>query len=187
VFETEVGELGFQEHVVLHRGAPRILGVRLAGIDTAGPAPGVLELLSGAETILIAPSNPITSIGPILAVPGVAELLAKRRDRVVAVSPVVAGRAPVTPPEQGRALLREAVLAAEGLPHSPVSAAVLWKDVAAGFVLDSSDQALEAEIRALGLETLVVDTLERTPAGRRRLAEAVLAFARRLAIEAGHA
>jgi LPPG:FO 2-phospho-L-lactate transferase len=178
VFETDQGELAFQEFVVRRRGEPRITGVRLAGIETARPAPGVVELLERAETILIAPSNPITSIGPILAVPGIRELLARRRERVVAVSPVVVGREPVTPPEVGRARMREAMLAAQGLAHTPVAAALLWRDVAAGLVLDESDQSFETEIRALGLRTLVADILAKTPGERARLADAVLAFAR---------
>jgi LPPG:FO 2-phospho-L-lactate transferase len=178
LFDTDEGELAFQEFVVRRRGQPRITGVRLAGIETARPAPGVVELLEQAETILIAPSNPITSIGPILAVPGIREVLARRREQVVAVSPIVAGREPVTQPEVGRARLREAALAAHGFAHTPVAAALLWRDVAAGFVLDRSDQSFETEIRALGLRTLVADILAKIPGDRARLADAVLAFAR---------
>ena len=178
LFDTDRGELAFQEFVVRQRGEPRITGVRLAGIEVACPAPGVVELLERAETILIAPSNPITSVGPILAVPGIRELLARRRERVVAVSPIVVGREPVTQPEVGRARVREAVLAARGLAHTPVAAALLWRDVAAGLVLDQSDQSFETEIRALGLRTLVADILAKIPGGRVRLAEAVRAFAR---------
>jgi LPPG:FO 2-phospho-L-lactate transferase len=178
LFDTDEGELAFQEFVVRRHGQPRITGVRLAGIETARPAPGVVELLEQAETILIAPSNPITSIGPILAVPGIRELLAGRREHVVAVSPIVAGREPVTQPEVGRARVREAVLAAHGLAHTPVAAALLWRDVAAGFVLDRSDQSFEPEIRALGLRTLIADILAKSPGERARLADAVLAFAR---------
>jgi LPPG:FO 2-phospho-L-lactate transferase len=164
--------------VVRRRGEPRITGVRFAGIETARPAPGVVELLERAETIVIAPSNPITSIGPILALPGIRELLARRRERVVALSPIVVGREPVTQPEVGRARVREAVLAAHGLEHTPVAAALLWREVAAGLVLDRADQSFEAEIRALGLRTLVADILAKTPDERARLADAVLAFAR---------
>lgn len=178
MFETDGGELAFQEFVVRERGKPRITGVRLAGIETARPAPGVLALLEGAETIVIAPSNPITSVGPILAVPGIRAVLARRRERVVAVSPIVTGREPVTPPEVGRANVREAVLAVRGLAHTPVAAAQLWREVAAGFVLDESDQGFEPEIRALGLRTLAADILSKTPDDRARLAESVLAFAR---------
>jgi LPPG:FO 2-phospho-L-lactate transferase len=178
LFDTDEGELAFQEFVVRRRGQPRIRGVRLAGIETARPAPGVVELLEQAETILIAPSNPITSIGPILAVPGIREVLARRREQVVAVSPIVAGREPVTQPEVGRARVREAALAAHGLAHTPVAAALLWREVAAAFVLDQSNQSFETEIRALGLRTLVADILAKTPGDRARLADAVIAFAR---------
>jgi LPPG:FO 2-phospho-L-lactate transferase len=178
LFETDGGVLAFQDFVVRRRGEPRITSVRLAGIETARPAPGVVELLERAETILIAPSNPITSIGPILAVPGIRELLERRRERVVAVSPIVVGREPVTQPEVGRARVRQAVLAGRGLAHTPVAAALLWRDVAAGLVLDLSDRSFEKQIRALGLRTLVADILAKTPGDRARLADAVLAFAR---------
>jgi LPPG:FO 2-phospho-L-lactate transferase len=178
LFDTDEGELAFQEFVVRRRGRPRFTGIRFAGIETARPAPGVVELLEQAETILIAPSNPITSIGPILAVPGIREVLARRREQVIAVSPIVAGRGPVTQPEVGRARMREAALAAHGLAHTPVAAALLWREVAAAFVLDQSDQSFETEIRALGLRTLVADILAKTPGDRARLADAVLTFAR---------
>ena len=178
IFDTDRGELGFQEFVVRDRGEPQITGVRLAGLEAARPAAGVLELLEEAGTILIAPSNPITSIGPILAVAGIRELLVRRRQRVIAVSPIVVGREPTTQPEVQRARLRKAVLAARGLAHTPVSAALLWRDVAAGFVLDELDEAFEPEIRALGLRTLVAHTLAKTPGERCRLADTVLAFAR---------
>jgi LPPG:FO 2-phospho-L-lactate transferase len=178
VFDTDRGELAFQEFVVRDRGEPQITGVRVTGLEAARPAAGVLELLEDAGTILIAPSNPITSIGPILAVAGIRELLTRRRQRVVAVSPIVVGREPITQPEVSRARLRKAVLAAHGLAHTPVSAAQLWRDVAGGFVLDRHDEAFEPEIRALGLRTLIADTLAAAPEDRARLADAVLAFAR---------
>jgi LPPG:FO 2-phospho-L-lactate transferase len=179
MFDTDRGELGFQEFLVRHRGEPQVTGVRFAGVETARPARGVVKALERAETILIAPSNPITSIGPILAVPGIRELLARRRERVVAVSPIVAGREPTTQPEVRRAHLRETVLATHELGHTPLSAALLWREVASGFVLDRSDEQLEPEVRALGLRTLVADTLARTPDERARLGDAVLAFARK--------
>ena len=87
---TDLGELHFQEYLVKHRAQPSILDIHFEGIESARPAPGVLEALTQADGILICPSNPLISIGPILAVPGVRETLWARRERTVAVSPLVA-------------------------------------------------------------------------------------------------
>ncbi|MGH9185652.1 MAG: 2-phospho-L-lactate transferase, partial [Acidimicrobiales bacterium] len=87
------GEIDFQEYFVHRRHAVPITSVRFDGADTSGPAPGVLDAIAGAEVVVIAPSNPIVSIGPLLAVPGVAEAVAARQAQTVAVSPIVAGAA----------------------------------------------------------------------------------------------
>ncbi|MEZ5341720.1 MAG: 2-phospho-L-lactate transferase CofD family protein [Acidimicrobiales bacterium] len=90
---VEHGDLSFQEYFVGHQQSVPVTGVRFDGADTATPAPGVIEALQTAERIIIAPSNPIVSIDPVLAVPGVRDVLVERRDDVVAVSPILGGRA----------------------------------------------------------------------------------------------
>jgi len=91
--DTAAGRLAFQEYLVKKRGRPRVRKVSYSGARRARPAPGVLEAIEGADAVVVAPSNPFVSIGPILAVPGVRRVLAAARDRAVAVSPLIAGRA----------------------------------------------------------------------------------------------
>ncbi len=86
-------EIGFQEYFVGLRHDVPVKGIRFAGVAAAGPAPGVLQAIENADVVVICPSNPIVSIGPLLAVPGIASAVANRRDDVVAVSPIIAGRA----------------------------------------------------------------------------------------------
>jgi 2-phospho-L-lactate transferase/gluconeogenesis factor (CofD/UPF0052 family) len=86
-------EVGFQEYFVGFRHSVDVKGVRFEGIELAQPAPGVIEAIDDAEVVLICPSNPIVSIGPVLAVAGVADAVARRREDVVAVSPIIAGKA----------------------------------------------------------------------------------------------
>ncbi|MGH9000388.1 MAG: 2-phospho-L-lactate transferase CofD family protein, partial [Acidimicrobiia bacterium] len=109
------GRLGFQEYLVHRRAGPAVEAVEHDGADTARPAPGVLGALAGADLVVVAPSNPVSSIGPILALGGVAGELALRADRTVAVTPVVSGAEPATAPEQSRARVRAAFMAARGL------------------------------------------------------------------------
>ena len=93
VVETPAGTLAFQDYLVRRRARPRVTAVRFRGIRGAHPAPGVLEALEEADAIVLGPSNPFVSIAPILALPGVRRVLRRRRDRVLAVAPLVGGRA----------------------------------------------------------------------------------------------
>ena len=146
------------------------------GLAEARPAPAVLPALRGADLVVLAPSSPVASLAPILGLPGLRAALAAAP--VVAISPVVSGQAPATPPEQSRARVRAAFMAAAGLPHSATAVAGLYADIADGFVLDERDVAEADGIRALGVEVVVADTLA-TGAGRVALADAVLARAGR--------
>ena len=161
-----VGSVAFQDYLVHRRGEGAVRAVRYAGVRRARPAAGVLSALRRADAIILPPSNPLVSIGPILAVPGVRAALAARRGRAVAVSPLVRG-APIKGPLDH--LLR-------GLGHevSSVGVARLYRDLIDVFVLDRSDAALAPRIAALGIEPLVTDTIMRTPARSRRLAQVVL-------------
>ena len=108
--DTPSGELSFEEYFVQRWYQDPVKSVRFAGASDAEPAPGVIEAITSAEVVLIAPSNPITSIGPILAVPGVRDALVRARGRVAAVSPIV-GNAPVAGPAG-------ILMTAQGLPCS---------------------------------------------------------------------
>ena len=169
---TAEGWLEFQEYFVHRHQAPEVLEVRHAGIAGARPTAQVRAALGAADVIVIGPSNPIVSIGPILAVPAVAELLGRARVRgvpVVAVSGIVGGKALKGPADR--------MLASLGHESSAIGVAALLAPYADGFVLDRVDAALAPAVSALGLQTLVTDTIMAGVDGRARLAEEVLAFA----------
>ena len=117
-------EVSFQEYFVGHRHAVAVSSVRFAGAEAAGPAPGVLDAIAGAEVVVVCPSNPIVSIGPLLAVPGIADALRARRDQVVAVSPIVAGAALKGPADRLMAELgHEATVVGRGARATGTSSA----------------------------------------------------------------
>lgn len=166
VVQTDMGDLPFQRYLVQHRARDRVLGVRYAGIERAQPAPGVLDALRDAEAIVIAPSDPVASIAPILALPGVRDALRARRERSAAVSPIVAGRS-LRPPAAE-------LLAGLGHEVSATGVARLYQDVARVFVLDRQDEALAPQIAGLGLEPTVADTLMRDADAKAALARVTL-------------
>jgi len=170
---SDDGELAFQEYFVARGCRPVVRAFRFDGAEAARPAPGVLEALSRAEAILLAPSNPWVSLDPILAVPGIRELLGSKP--VVGVSPIVGGRALKGP---------AAKMAAElGLPVSPRTIAAHFRSILAGFVLDAADAEQAEPIAGSGLRTLVTNTIMRDGASRAALAAEMLGLARALADE----
>ena len=168
---VDEGEVTFQEYFVGRRHSVPVSAVRFDGADLATPAPGVLDAIASADTVVIAPSNPIVSIAPVLAVPGVREAIAARRDDVVAVSPIVAGAALKGPADR---MLRE-------LGHEPSALGVarLLADLAGTFVVDTEDRSLAADIETAGLHCVVTDTVMRDPEVSATLAGVVLGAARR--------
>jgi LPPG:FO 2-phospho-L-lactate transferase len=163
---ADEGEVGFQEYFVQRRHAVAVTSVRIAGADDARPAPGVVEALETADVVVLAPSNPIVSIGPVLAVAPVRELLQRRRASVVAVSPIVAGAALKGPADR--------MLTELGGEASVVGVARLYADVAGTLVVDTADAALAADVEAVGVRCVVTDTIMHAPAVRRALAETVM-------------
>jgi LPPG:FO 2-phospho-L-lactate transferase len=168
---TDEGRLAFQEYLVARRAQPKVLAVEHDGLAGARPAPAVLPSLGQADLVIVAPSSPVASVAPILGLPGVREAVGAARS--VAVTPVVSGVAPATPPEQSRARVREAFMAAAGLPHTATAVAGIYADIVDAFVLDERDADEDDAIRALGVEVLHADTLA-GGAGRVALAQAVL-------------
>lgn len=164
---TAEGELGFQEYFVQRHHDVAVSAVRFDGAEEARPAPGVLEALADAERIVIAPSNPIVSIGPVLAVPGLRAAVEARRDDVVAVSPIVAGAALKGPADR---LLREL-----GHESSVVGVARLYAPLAATLVVDDADAGHAAAVEAEGVRCVVAPTIMRDPAAAAALGEVVLA------------
>jgi LPPG:FO 2-phospho-L-lactate transferase len=169
---TPEGWLEFQEYFV-HRGQqPEVLEVRFRGIDGACVTPEARAAIDAADVIVIAPSNPIVSTGPILALPGVREALggaARRGTPIVAVSGIVGGRALRGPADR--------MLATLGHEPTALGVARIYQGVAGRFVLDRVDGALASDVEALGMRTLVTDTIMTDDAARARLAAEVLAFA----------
>lgn len=178
---TEEGQLSFQDYVVAREARPAVRGVRYERAVGARPGPGVLDALRDADIVVFAPSNPVSSIGPILALTGVREALAARRRPTVAVTPVVQGRPPAGPAERRRATVRAALLAASGRAHNATEVAAGYADLVNGFVLDIRDQVERDRIERLGVAVALADTLARSHRDRAVVAAEILAFARRLA------
>jgi LPPG:FO 2-phospho-L-lactate transferase len=164
--ETPEGVLPFQDYFVREACRPAVRGVRFRGAEDARPAPGVIEAIAAARAIVVCPSNPIVSIGPILAVPGIAQAISDSPARVAAVSPIIGGKALKGPADR---MLRD-------LGHAVTAAGVakIYAGLADVFVLDRADESLADEVRALGLEPLVSDTIMSDPLRARALARDVL-------------
>lgn len=178
--DTDDGRLTIQEYLVRRRAAPTVRSVTQDGLDRARPAPRVLDAVADADLVVIAPSNPVSSIAPIVSLPGVRDALVSRPTPPVAVTPVVTGQAPVTGPERSRAHVRAAFLAARGLDHRATDAARCYAGIVRGFVLDERDAGEREGIERLGMAVRVLDTLA-PPAARAALAEAVVRFGDSLA------
>jgi len=164
---TGAGEIGFQEYFVARRHDVPVTSVRFDGAASARPAPGVLEALAGADRVVICPSNPIVSIGPVLAVPGIEEAVASRRDATVAVSPIVAGAALKGPADR--------MLAELGHEPSVVGVARIYAPLAATLVVDEADADLSGAVEAEGMRCVVTPTVMDTPEIAAGLARTVLA------------
>ena len=167
--QTAEGWLEFQEYFVHQRQTPEVVGLRFDGIEAARPTPEVGAALAGASAIILGPSNPLVSIGPILAVPGMRELLGTARARgarTAAVSPIIGGRALKGPADR--------MLASLGHEATALGVARLYADLVEVFVLDTVDAALAPDVAALGLRPLVRDTVMDDDASRERLAAEVL-------------
>jgi LPPG:FO 2-phospho-L-lactate transferase len=163
---TDEGVLHFQEYMVQRRTEPTVRGVRYEGIELARPAPGVCEALQEADGIIIPPSNPIVSIGTILAVPGIRQALAASPGRVVAVSPIIQGTTLKGPADK--------LMLALGYEASALGVARYYGPLLDGFVFDSLDQPLQESVRRLGVEVRAINTIMSGPAERRALAKAVV-------------
>ena len=165
---TPEGEISFQDYFVKRGYKDRVISVRFAGAEEAKPASGVIEAILKADTILFAPSNPITSIGPILAVPGIRDALKQTEATVAAISPIV-GDAPVSGPAG-------ALMAAHGLPVSIGGVAQAYEDLLDVLIVDAQDEAPADSLRQSGLEVHCMNTIMKSLADRDELARAVLSL-----------
>lgn len=160
-------EISFQEYFVQRRHEVPVASVRFDGAEGARPGPGVLDALANADRVVIAPSNPIVSIDPVLAVPGVRDAVIARRADVVAVSPIVAGAALKGPADR---LLTEL-----GHEATVVGVARLYAPLASTLVIDEADADLAAQVAAEGMTPVVAPSVMRTPEIAAELARTVLA------------
>ncbi|MBA3653238.1 MAG: 2-phospho-L-lactate transferase [Actinobacteria bacterium] len=160
------GEIGFQEYFVGRQHGVAISAVRFAGALEARPAPGVLDAIAGATRVVICPSNPFVSIGPLLEVPGLRHAVEARRRDTVAVSPIVAGAALKGPADR--------MLVELGHEASVVGVARLYAPLAATLVIDDADAKLARAVEAAGIRCVVTHTVMRTPEDAAALAKVVL-------------
>ena len=169
---TDDGWLEFQEYFVHRHQAPTVHEIRFRGIDQASASPEVLEAVHAAEAIVVAPSNPLVSIDPILAVPGIRAALEAARRRgasVIAVSGIIGGKALKGPADR--------MLASLGEEASALGVATRYRSLISDFVMDDVDAELSERVEALGLGVLVTDTIMTDDAASARLAGEVLAHA----------
>lgn len=168
MIETSEGRLHFQEYLVQRRAEPIVRAISFDGIELARPAPGVLEALEGARSIVICPSNPLISIGPILAVPGVREAMRKRRTQVIAVCPIVGGKSLKGPSDQ--------MLAQLGHNVSAPGVARMYQDICGTIVIDPIDSAQRSAIESLGVEVVIHPTVMRNLEDKELLARRIMQF-----------
>lgn len=150
-------KLHYEEYFIRWSCEPHVSQVCYEGIEDARPACGVLEAIASSSTIIIAPSNPVASILPIISVPGVREALVQNREKVWAISPIIEGLALPTG-ERMRARSRERLLASLGLPHNPISVGQLYRDFCTHFVLDERDFEYTPQLEEMGYDVYLLKT-----------------------------
>jgi LPPG:FO 2-phospho-L-lactate transferase len=164
--DTDAGTLAFQEYFVKRRNEDVVRAVRFEGAEAATPAPGVIDAIHQADIMCIAPSNPVVSIGPVLAVPGVRDALRDTPAKVVAVSPIVGGKTVKGPADR--------MMASLGMTPTATGVAEAYPDFLDVLVIDEEDRALAPEVEAAGVRAVVAQTIMHGPAEKRALAEVVL-------------
>ncbi len=168
--DTEAGTLSFHEFWVRRRAADKVRDVSFEGAEEAKPAPGVLEAIKTAKAIIIGPSNPVTSIGPILAIEDIREEIIRNRERVVAVSPILGNSAVSGPAGE--------LMRGLGYRVSPLGVAKIYRGIIGTLVLDWSDRGRARAVEEFGINTAFADLLMPNVASRVRLAREVLGIAR---------
>ena len=169
---TADGEMHFQEYLIRRRAEPTIKSIRFENIELARPAPGVLEAILEAEVVIVCPSNPLISIGPIVAVPGIRQALVETTAKVVAISPVVGGASLKGPTDR---MLRDL-----GMEVTAPQVARLYRDFVDLFLLDEIDAAEKGAVEALGIATRTAQTVMKTEEDKERLARSLLEWLGRI-------
>ncbi len=166
--ETRQGEISFQEYFVKHRWRLEVKKILYAGIESSKPAPGVMEAIRDASGIIICPSNPVTSIGPILAVPGMKDAIKNAAAAVIGVSPIIGDSAISGPAHK--------LMAAQGWEPSAFGVAKVYSDFVDTLLIDSADEMLREKIQSLGIKVVATPIRIDSNSEKRRLAREVLAL-----------
>jgi LPPG:FO 2-phospho-L-lactate transferase len=148
-------EVAFQDYFVRLRHEVAVQSVRFEGAEASSPAPGVLDAIENAKAVVICPSNPIVSIGPLLAVPGIADAVRARRTSVIAISPIVAGAAVKGPADH--------LMAELGHESSVVGVARIYRELASTLIIDEADASLAHEVESTGMRCVVAPTIMSNP------------------------
>ena len=169
--ETERGEMSFQDFFVKERWEPEVIGVRFAGAESASATPTVLDSISRADAVIVCPSNPVTSIGPMLAVPGVRGALARARAPIVSISPII-GKVAFSGPA-------DKLMTACGFEASPLGVARCYYGFLGSLLIAREDRAGAPRIEELGIKAVCTDIRMQSRADKKRLAAEVLALAQK--------
>jgi LPPG:FO 2-phospho-L-lactate transferase len=172
MLETNEGVMHLQEYLVRRRCEPVIRGIEIRGAFSAKPAPSVIDAIAGADIVVIAPSNPLISIAPILGVPGIRAALRERRETVAAVCPLVGGKSLKGPTDK--------MMVELGYDLSPREIAGMYADFCGTLVLDRSDDGECAAVEALGVKPILLPTIMQTLADKIGLAEAIMEYGRQI-------
>jgi len=164
--ETDAGAMHFQEYLVKRGAKDTVSNVKFVGAETASPSSGVIDSLLESELVIICPSNPVVSIGTILALKGVREALKRSKARKIAISPIIAG-APIKGPA-------DKLMRGLGLEVSAYSVAYLYRDFLDTFVLDVADEKEKGRIEELGIRVIITNTTMKSLEDKIRVAEVVL-------------
>jgi LPPG:FO 2-phospho-L-lactate transferase len=170
--KTPAGVLEFQEYFVKRGFKDQVQDVTYEGASLASPAPGVTPAIEKADLIIFCPSNPILSIGPILAIPGIRDSLSKTRAKIVGISPIVGGKAIKGPLDK--------MMESLGLEVSPFSVAQLYRGLMRGYVVDEQDKSIASKITSLGMKVLATNTLMDSMEAKTKLARNTINFAETL-------
>ncbi len=165
---TEIGKMHFQEYYIKNAMKPEVRGVEIRGSELAKPAPGVINSIINAEIIMICPSNPIISIGPILVIDGIREKIINSNAVKVAISPLIGGKPLKGPTDR--------LMKGLGLEVSSTQIAKLYSDFLDILVIDNSEKDEISEIELLGIKVLVADTLIPDKRRSKQLSETILEF-----------
>lgn len=166
MLDTDEGRMHLQEYFVRHRCEPVVRAIAFEGAAQARPAPGIIEAIANADLVVIAPSNPLISIGPILAVPGIRDALRRRREHVISVCPLVGGKSLKGPTDKMMAQL--------GYGVSSAAVATMYADFCGTMILDPADDGACASVEAAGVRAVVLPVVMHTLEAKVRLAQSIM-------------